>query len=135
MHILILKQATTLGTFTTGNPLIAVCLKVCRVLKHGHTPDLCRVPVETAHGKRLAHGKPFICRVSGENTHGKGPTHGKGVHLPCAAYGSTRQRFSTRQRVLLCCVPAILHTAKSWHTTNLCQQILIQHSQFFLIYI
>ena len=101
---------------------------------HGK-PDFCRVPVETAHGKRLAHVKPSLYRMSGQNTHGIGPTHGKDVHLPCAAYGSTRRTFSTRQIVLVCRVPAILHTAKSWHTTNLCQKMLIQHSQFFLIYI
>ena len=46
---------------------------------HGK-PDFCRVPVETAYGKRLAHVKPSLYRMSGKNTHGIGPTHGK--HKP-----------------------------------------------------
>ena len=40
---------------------------------HGK-PALCRVPVETAHDKRLAHGKRDVCRVSGQKTHGKTTT-------------------------------------------------------------
>jgi len=65
-------------------------LPCAKTWAHGK-PDLCRVPVETAHGKRLAHGKPFLYRVSGENTHGKGPTHGKEFFFAVCLPFCTRQ--------------------------------------------
>ena len=86
---------------------------------------LCRVSVETGHDKL------FLCRVFGQKTHGKGPTHGKGSHLPCAAKGSTRQTFSTRQRVIVCRVPAILHTTNLWHTAKLCKKSRHNTPNFF----
>ena len=88
---------------------------------------ICRVPIETAHSKL------FLCRVSDQKTHSKCPTHSKLQHLPCAAKGSTRQTFSTRQRAHVCRVPAILHTANLWHTAKLCKKKQTQHSQFFLL--
>ena len=97
--------------------------------------NLCRVLEEIAHVKGSTHGNNFICRVSAQKTHGKGTTHGKHVCLPCAEKGCTRQTFSTRQKAPAYRVSAILHTANLWHTAKLCKKMLIQHSQFFLIYI
>jgi len=62
---------------------VSKTLPCAQTRAHGK-PALCRVPVETAHDKRLAHGKRDVCRVSGQKTHGKTPTHGKRRGLPCA---------------------------------------------------
>ena len=133
MHRLILFDCSTCAT---GNSRLPCVKMFASVRKHGHTANLpfavCQLKQHTANGWHTANLLFAMCQAK---THGKRPTHSKGVTLPCAAYGGTRQTFSTRQRVLVCRVPSILRTAKSWHTANLCKKKLIQHSQFFLLYI
>ena len=74
---------------------------------HGK-PALCRVPVETAHDKRLAHGKRDICRVSGQKTHGKTTTqvcrvlrnkaHGNEALFAVCLIFYTRQNYEKKSR-------------------------------------
>ena len=85
-------------------------LPCAKTWAHGK-PNLCRVPVETAHDKRLAHGKRDVCRVSGQKTHGKTqPTanvevcrvlrnkaHGNEALFAVCLFFYTRQKFYTRQ--------------------------------------
>jgi len=62
---------------------LLMTLPCAQTRAHGK-PALCRVPVEPAHGNRLAHDKRDVCRVSGQKTHGKTSIHGKCRGLPCA---------------------------------------------------
>ena len=94
---------------------------------HGK-PALCRVPVETAHDKRLAHGKRDVCGVSGQKTHGKTTTqvcrvlrnkaHGNEALFAVCLIFYTRQIFYTWQNYekictfnffcytyIVCCTP------------------------------
>ena len=71
-------------TSTTGNLQYVVC------------PQLCRVPVDIAHSKLLAHGKRDVCRVPEQKTHGKDSAHGKEVLFDVCLTFDTRQKFYTR---------------------------------------